>query len=383
MTLSICAVTGGRADWGLLSVPLVRLRDHAAFDLKLVVTGQHLAPGGEDGIAAIEAGFSIDARLDMLLAADTPLAVTKSLGLAVIGFADIFERLRPDLLLLLGDRYEILAAAQAALIARIPVAHLCGGDLTEGAMDEAIRHSITKMAHIHFVTNAEAGHRLRQLGENPGQVHCVGSPGLDLLREVPVLERGALFAAIGFTPRRRNLLVTFHPVTLDEDSGTQCTEMLAALDALGPETGLIFTGVNADTGAHAVAALIDAFVATHANAKAYGSLGSRHYLNLLRQVDAVVGNSSSGLYEAPSFHIPTVNIGDRQGGRLKAASVIDCAPERQAIGHALRQAAGMDCSGVINPYGDGHAAERIVAVLETLGDLRALLKKRFHEGKAP
>lgn len=379
MTLSICAVTGGRADWGLLSVPLARLRDHPAFDLKLVLTGQHLAPGGEGGVAAIESEFRVDGRLDMLLAADTPVAVTKSLGLAVVGFADILARLRPDLLLVLGDRYEILAAVQAALVARVPVAHLCGGDLTEGAMDEAIRHSISKMAHIHFVSNVDAGRRLRQLGEDPARVHCVGSPGLDLVRQVPVLERDALFAAIGFVPRRRNLLVTFHPATLDEDSVGHCAEMLAALDALGPDTGLIFTGVNADTGARAVSERIDAFVHDHDNAKSYVSLGGVNYLNALRQVDAVVGNSSSGLYEAPSFRVPTVNIGDRQGGRLRAASVVDCIPTRHDIGRALREALALDCSSVENPYGDGHATERIVAVLERLENPRALLKKRFFD----
>lgn len=380
MPLKVCAVTGGRADWGLLSVPLALIRDDPDFALQLVVTGQHLLPGAGATDRVIEAeGFHIDARVDMLLAGDSAVAVSKSMGLAIIGFAEVFDRLKPDLLFVLGDRYEILAAAQAAMVARIPIAHLCGGDVTEGAMDEAIRHAITKMSHLHFVSNQDAARRVCQLGEDPAQVYCVGSPGLDRIRLTPRMTRDAFFASIGFVPRARNLLVTFHPATLDDDVSAACMEMLAALDALGPEVGLIFTGVNADTGGRAVAACIDGFVAMHPNACAHVSLGAARYFSALGHVDAVVGNSSSGLYEAPSFAIPTVNIGDRQGGRLKARSVLDCAADREAILAALRQAFAMDCSGTANPYGDGHSAERIIAVLKAVGDTRPLLKKRFFD----
>lgn len=386
MSLRVCAVTGGRADWGLLSVPLALIRDDPDFALQLVVTGQHLLPGAGGTDRVIEAeGFRIDARVDMLLAGDSAVAVSKSMGLATIGFAEVFDRLKPDLLFVLGDRYEILAAAQAAMVARIPIAHLCGGDVTEGAMDEAIRHAISKMSHLHFVSNRDAARRVCQLGEDPAQVHCVGSPGLDRVRLTPPMARDDFFASIDFVPRARNLLVTFHPATLDEDASAACTEMLAALDALGPDLGLIFTGVNADTGGRAVAACIDGFVASHANARAYASLGAVRYFSALRHVDAVVGNSSSGLYEAPSFGIPTVNIGDRQGGRLKARSVLDCDADRQAILATLRQAFSLDCAGTVNPYGDGHSAERIVTILKALRDPRSLLKKRFFdaEGGSP
>lgn len=382
--LRVCAVTGSRADWSLLSVPLAGLRDDPAFALSLVVTGQHLVAAAGDTVRIIEnEGFHIDERVDMKLTDDTATGVTKSLGQAVIGFAGALDRLKPDLMFLLGDRYEILAAAQAALIARVPVAHLCGGDVTEGAMDEAIRHGITKMAHIHFVTNEDAGRRVRQLGEDPAQVHVVGSPGLDRIRMTPVMTRDDFFAAVDLAPRGRTLLITFHPVTLEHDSDTQCAEMLAALDDQGPDTGLIFTGANADTGGRKLDTLIGKFAAAHDNAVVHASLGTERYVAALAHADAMVGNSSSGLYEAPSFGLPAVNIGDRQAGRPRAASVIDCPPARDAINAAIGQALEMDRSDIENPYGDGHAADRIVAALKGIGDPRALLKKSFHDWAQP
>jgi UDP-N-acetylglucosamine 2-epimerase (non-hydrolysing)/GDP/UDP-N,N'-diacetylbacillosamine 2-epimerase (hydrolysing) len=382
--LKICAVTGSRADWGLLSPPLALLRADKAFALDLVVTGQHLVPAEGNTAQEIEReGFAISARVDMLLASDTPVAVAKSMGLAVAGFADAFARLAPDLVFVLGDRYEILAAVEAAVVARLPVAHLCGGDITEGAMDDAIRHAITKLSHLHFVTNEAAAQRLRQLGEDPDRVHCVGSPGLDRIRQTKLLDRAAFFQRIGLAPRAANLLVTFHPETLNTDTLGQCLEMLVALHELGPESGLIFTGSNADPGGRGVDRLVGEFVATHDNACAHASLGAELYFSALRHARAVVGNSSSGLYEAPSFKIPTVNIGDRQRGRLRAASVIDCAAERRAIEAAIRRALTLDCTGVVNPYGDGHASERIVAVLRSLGDPRQLVRKRFVDWEAP
>lgn len=380
MPLKVCAVTGGRADWSLLSVPLAALRDDPAFDLSLLVTGQHLMPGNGDTCAAIEAdGFRIEDRIDMLLGSDTPAAVTKALGLATIGFADALARLQPDLILILGDRYELLAVTQAALLARIPVAHLCGGDLTEGALDDAVRHAVTKMSHLHFVSSPDAARRVRQLGEDPQAIHCVGSPGLDRIRLTPPLDRAAFFASVEMSPAERLLLITYHPVTLDADPAAGCAEMLAALADLGPEVALLFTGVNADPGGRGVAEQIAAFVAAHPNARQFASLGARRYYSALTHAAAVVGNSSSGLYEAPTFAVPTVNIGDRQGGRLRAASVIDCPPQRAAIRAALERAFAGDWSGVVNPYGDGHATERILAVLKALPDPRSLLKKRFFD----
>jgi UDP-hydrolysing UDP-N-acetyl-D-glucosamine 2-epimerase len=374
----VLAVTGSRADWGHLAPPLALLRDDQVFDLKVVVTGQHLVEQGTASLAAIAAdGFAIEARVDMLLSADSAVGVAKSLGLAVIGFADVLAQLQPDLLLVLGDRYEILAAVQAALIARIPVAHLAGGDLTEGTVDEAIRHSITKMSHLHFVTNAVSAQRVRQLGENPDRIHNVGSTGLDRIGMVKPMPRDAFFDSIGLMPRSRNAVVTFHPVTLAPDSGRQCNELLTALDRLGSEFGLIFTGVNADTGSRSLDASIRTFCEGRDNAVAVASLGSEQYFSALTHVDVVIGNSSSGLYEAPSFHVPTVNIGDRQAGRTRAVSVIDCAPEWDAILAAIERALVLDCSDIVNPYGDGHASERIVAILKQVEDPKEMLKKRF------
>ncbi|MDB5866724.1 MAG: UDP-N-acetylglucosamine 2-epimerase [Betaproteobacteria bacterium] len=377
----ICVVTGSRADYGLLYWLLKALQSDPDWDLQLVATGMHLAPEFGLTYRAIESdGFSIAERVEMLLAGDTPSAVTKSMGLGVIGFAGVFDRLRPEILVVLGDRFEILAAAQAAMVARIPIAHIAGGDSTEGAFDEAIRHSITKMAHIHFVTNESAARRVRQLGEDPRYVVNVGSPGIDYIKRVQLLERRALEAAIGFEFRPKNLLVTFHPATLDEEPAeNQFRELLGALSALGPEMGIIFTHPNSDTGGHGIARLIAEFVAASPNARAYSSLGQLRYLSAMSMVDAVVGNSSSGLYEAPSFGKPTVDIGDRQKGRVRATSVVSCAPQADAIEQAIRRALSMDCSGVANPYGDGHSSERIAAFLKQIDEPSQLVKKHFHD----
>jgi UDP-N-acetylglucosamine 2-epimerase (non-hydrolysing)/GDP/UDP-N,N'-diacetylbacillosamine 2-epimerase (hydrolysing) len=378
--LRILAVTGGRADWGYLAPPLTLLREDPAFKVALAVTGQHLVREGKSSLAAIrEDGFHIDARLDMLLGDDSAVGVTKSLGVELIGIADVLARLQPNLLMILGDRYEILGIAEAALIARVPIAHLAGGDVTEGAFDDAIRHSITKMSHLHFVTNAESARRVRQLGEDPARIHNVGSTGLDRIRMMKPMPRDIFFQTIGMTPRKRNLLITFHPATLDDDSDHQCNELLRALDQLGPDTGLLFTGVNADPLGRALEAPIGTFVRDRDNALEVPSLGSPLYCSALSHFDMVVGNSSSGLYEAPSFRIPTVNIGERQKGRLRAASVIDCAPECAAILSAIDRATTLNCTDVINPYGDGYASGRILSVLKGIDDPAQMLKKRFFD----
>ena len=378
MSLRVCAVTSSRADWGLLAPVLALLRDDSAFDLKIIVTGQHLATGaGETARDIASDGFLIAETVDMHLTGDTPEAVTASLAAALAGYGKAYARLAPDLLLVLGDRYEILGAVMAAALAGIPVAHIAGGDVTEGAVDDAFRHAMTKMSHVHFVTTDEAGRRVRQLGEDPARVFVTGSPGLDRIRTAKLLDRDALFAAVGLKPGKRNLMVTFHPETLTADTENHCREMLAALDRLGPDVALLFTGTNADVQGLALGKLIAEFVAKHANAVLHPSLGSARYFSALKHVDAVVGNSSSGLYEAPSFGIPTINVGDRQKGRARAASVIDVAPQRDATFAAIQRAFTLDCKTVVNPYGDGHAAERIVAQLKTLGEPAALLKKRF------
>jgi len=377
----ICIVTGSRAEYGLLCWLMKEIENDPDLTLQIIATGMHLSP--EFGLTykvIEEDGFRIDAKVVMLLSSDTPIGIAKSIGLGVIGFADALDRLRPDILVLLGDRYEILAAAQASLVARIPVAHIAGGDSTEGAYDEAIRHSITKMSHLHFVTNEEAARRVRQLGENPDRVYNVGSPGLDALKRLKILGREELERDLGFRFKRKNLLITFHPATLDEeDPAGQFRELLTALEKLGPDVGLIFTKPNADTNGREVSRMIDDFVMKHPHARAYTSLGQLRYLSTIAQVDAVVGNSSSGLYEAPSFKKPTVNIGDRQQGRLQASSVINCRPEASEILRAINESFRKDCSGVVNPYGDGNSSTKIVMTLKQIADLRGLLKKHFHE----
>jgi UDP-N-acetylglucosamine 2-epimerase (non-hydrolysing)/GDP/UDP-N,N'-diacetylbacillosamine 2-epimerase (hydrolysing) len=376
----VCVVTGTRAEYGLLRGVMEGVRAHPGLALQLVVTGAHLSPEFGLTVREIEQdGFQVDERVEMLLSSDTAVGVTTSLGLGVIGFAGALDRLKPDLMLVLGDRYEIFAAVQAALVARVPVAHIAGGDTTEGAFDEAFRHGITKMAHLHFVTNAEAARRVRQLGEDPAQIHVVGSPGIDALLKAPLMSREALGASLGFDWKPTNLLITFHPATLDDrPAAAQLQALFDALDRLGPETGLLFTMPNADTEGRALRQQIEAYVAERPHARAYDSLGHLRYLSAMAVCDAVVGNSSSGLYEAPSFQKPTVNIGDRQKGRLKAISVIDCEPTADAIATALAQALRGAPEGVVNPYGDGHAAERIVGAIAQATDLKALLKKRFH-----
>lgn len=341
----------------------------------------HLAPEFGETWKLIEAdGFTIDRKVDMQLAGDTPADVTRSTGRGVIGFADAFEQMRPDLVLVLGDRFEILAAVQACLFARIPVAHIAGGDTTEGAVDESIRHAITKMAHLHFVTNEEAASRVRQMGENPANVFLTGSPGIDFIKSHPLLNRDQLAAVVGLPLTGRLLAVTFHPATLDPlPQEAQMRELLAALDTLDPaETSIVFTMSNADAEGRALMALVTEYTTTRPHTGAFASLGQTNYLSLMSHADAVVGNSSSGLYEAPTLKIPTVNIGDRQKGRLQASSVINCPANSAAIAAAIHQAYQLDTSETVNPYGNGDTSAKIVAVLESLEDPSSLLQKHFY-----
>jgi UDP-N-acetylglucosamine 2-epimerase (non-hydrolysing)/GDP/UDP-N,N'-diacetylbacillosamine 2-epimerase (hydrolysing) len=330
-------------------------------------------------VQAIEAdGFPISARVESLVSGDSPAAVAKSIGLGVIGFGDVFERLRPDIVLLLGDRYEVFASAQAALVAKLPIAHIAGGDVTEGAYDEAFRHSISKMAHLHFVTNAAAAARLKQLGEDPQFIFNVGSPGLDTVRRVNLLSREALQQTLDFTLRKHNLLVTFHPATLEAGaSPPQLSQLLSALDSLGPDFGIVFTKANADTEGRTFNRLLEHFVVGRPNCRLFDSLGQQLYLSLMHHTDVVVGNSSSGLYEAPTMRKAAVNIGNRQKGRLRASSVLDCAPESNAIKQSILAALALDCSQVESPYGDGRSADRIVVTLKSIPEPRDLIQKRF------
>lgn len=383
MTRKVCIVTGTRAEYGLLRALALGVRDAPGLRLQLLVTGSHLSPEFGLTYREIEAdGLPIDAKVEMLLSADTATATAKSMGLGMIGFADAFDRLRPDVVVLLGDRFEILAAASAALVACIPVAHLHGGETTEGAFDESIRHAVTKLSHLHFVAAGDYHRRVLQLGEQPGRVFQVGGMGVDAIQRLALLDRPALEAAIDFPLGPRNLLATFHPVTLDTQGAQQ--QMQALLDALDSltDTHLIFTLPNADSGGRMLTAMVQAWVATRPHARAYASLGQLRYLSALQLMDGVVGNSSSGLIEAPSLGTGTVNIGDRQRGRLRAPSVIDCAPERDAIITAIARLYDPAFQRVVqaraNPYGQGGAVEAIVSVLQQ-HPLDGLLRKPFHD----
>jgi GDP/UDP-N,N'-diacetylbacillosamine 2-epimerase (hydrolysing) len=383
MSRKICVITGTRAEYGLLRWVMEGIRDTPGLELQIIATGTHLSP--EFGLTYREIekdGFGIDRQVEMLLSSDTATGLTKSMGLGLIGFADALQQLRPDLVLVLGDRFEIFSAAAAAMVARIPVAHLHGGEATEGAFDESIRHAITKMSHLHFVAAEEYGRRVIQLGEHPDRVFLVGGLGIDNVKRLRLLDRPALEASLEFELGRRNLLVTFHPVTLEDATASgQMAELLAALEAR-KDTHLIFTMPNADTGGRVLFGMIDRFVADHANARVYTSLGQQRYLSCVQHVDGVVGNSSSGLTEMPSFRKGTINIGDRQRGRLKAGSVIDCLPDRQSITAALDRlyspAFQSTLETVRNPYGEGGASEKIVRVLHD-HPLDSILKKSFYD----
>ncbi|MFJ3044323.1 UDP-N-acetylglucosamine 2-epimerase [Herbaspirillum chlorophenolicum] len=387
MKRKICVITGTRADYGLLYWLMKAIKADANLELQVIATGMHLSP--EFGLTAqtIEAdGFAINRKIETLLSSDTSAGISKSMGLGMIGFADAYAELTPDLVLVLGDRFEIFAAAATAMAARIPIAHLHGGETTEGAIDEAIRHSITKMSHFHFVANVAYRHRVIQLGEDPARVFTVGGLGLDNLARLKLLSREDLENSLQFKLRPRNLLVTFHPATLDQnESSDQFTELLAALDTLD-DTGLIFTMPNADNESRELIRMVEDFVASHPAACAFQSLGQLRYLSCMQLVDGVVGNSSSGLIEAPSLHKGTINIGARQNGRLKADSVIDCLPVRNDIVAALEYLFSAPfqarLGGISNPYGLPGASDRIVGMLGSL-ELDGVLQKRFHDLEFP
>lgn len=387
MKRKICVITGTRAEYGLLRWVMQGIKDDPDLTLQIIATGMHLSP--EFGLTYREIekdGFQIDRKVEMLTSSDTPVGIAKSMGLGMIGFADALNELRPDLIVVLGDRFEIFSAVSAALVARIPVAHLHGGEATEGLIDEAIRHSITKMSHLHFVAAEEYRQRVIQLGEQPDRVFLVGGLGIDNIKRLKLLDRAALEASLDFKLGSKNLLITFHPVTLEAATATdQMVELLAVLAALS-DTQLIFTMPNADTDGRTLIKMVEQFVAQHANARAYTSLGQLRYLSCIAHVDGVVGNSSSGLTEVPSYKKGTINIGDRQRGRLQAASVINCESTRESIKTALERLYSADfqasLSQVCNPYGEGGASEKIIATVKSIA-LDDVLKKHFFDLGSP
>lgn len=379
----ICVVTGARAEYGLLRWVMEGIRQSSLLELQLIVTGMHLSPEFGLTVSAIEEdGFYAHRKIEMLLSSDTAVGITKSMGLGMIGFADALNELKPDLIVVLGDRYELIPAVMAATVSRIPIAHLHGGETTQGAFDEAFRHAITKMSHLHFVAAEEYRRRVIQLGEDPERVFNVGGLGIDNIMKFRLLSREALETALDFKFRSRNLLITFHPVTLENNtSANQMDELLAALAEMD-DAGLIFTMPNADTEGRILFQKIEEFCRLHPNARAYTSMGQLRYLSSIQLVDGVVGNSSSGLTEVPSFKKGTINVGDRQRGRLRSTSVIDCDPDRKSIKAALFRLFSDEFKSHLattkNPYGNGGASEAIVRELER-HPLDNLLKKRFYD----
>lgn len=375
--MKVLAVTGTRADWGLLVPVLDILRDHPQFTLEIAATGQHLMAGSTSLAAIASEGHKVDHMIDMALDGDdSPALIAKGMGFATAGIGALLAATRPDLMLVLGDRYEILAVALAAVLARVPIAHICGGDVTEGAVDDSIRHAITKLAALHFPTNSQSAARIVQMGEDPTRVHNVGSTGIDRITGLAPMSRDMFFVSVGLAPRAINFVITFHPATLSDDPLAEAQAMLDALDRF-PEAGLIFTGSNADPGAREIDALIETYVAGRENAVFHGSLGSQRYFSALTHCDMVIGNSSSGILEAPSFRLPTVNIGDRQKRRPRAASVIDCSPRAAEIAAAIQAGLNLDCSVVTSPFGTGHAAQETVRVLAALSNPKTLVRKNF------
>lgn len=366
----ICIVTGSRAEYGLLYWLMKEVSGDTDLQLQIVATGMHLSPEFGLTFLQIEAdGFTIDAKVEMLLSSDSPVGIAKSMGVGVIGFADALDRLKPDIIVVLGDRFEMLAAAQAALVARVPIAHIHGGETTEGAFDEGIRHAITKMAQWHFVTAEPYRKRVVQLGETSDRVFNFGAPGLDCIQRLEWMDRPSLEKSLALKLTSPVFLVTYHPATLGhrEPLGAM-NELLAALDEF-PDATVVFTYPNADTGGRALIERLNQWIAANKHrATACASLGQQRYLSLMRESEVIIGNSSSALIEAPVLNKATVNIGDRQKGRLKATSVLDAEENKDAIVSAIRTALSEDFRAGLpvtkSLYGSGDVSRRIKDTLK-------------------
>lgn len=379
----ICVITGTRAEYGLLFWLMKEIEADPELELQIIVTGMHLSPEFGLTYKEIEKDFAITKKIEMLLSSDTPVGISKSMGLAQISFSECFEELQPDMVVVLGDRYEIFSAVSAAMIARIPIAHLHGGETTEGAFDESIRHSITKMAHLHFTAAEEYRDRVIQLGEHPDRVFNVGGMGIENINRLNLLDKKTFEESIGFKLGTKNILVTFHPITLEKStSREQFQALLSALDQLR-EIKIIFTKANSDTDGRIINEMIDEYADVNKDRViSFVSMGQLRYLSAMQYVDAVVGNSSSGLLEAPTFKIGTINIGSRQSGRLKAESVLDCQCDAGGIVQAFNKLYSVEFKEklltVSNPYGDGNASIRIKNVLKTMC-LDGIIQKKFYD----
>jgi len=379
--MKVCIVTGTRAEYGLLYWLMKEIVLDEDLELQLIVTGMHLSPEFGLTYKEIEKEFKIDKKVEMLLSSDTSSSIAKSIGLAQISFSDAYEDLKPDLLVVLGDRYEIFAAASTAMIMNIPIAHLHGGETTEGAFDEAIRHSITKMSHLHFTATNEYKNRVIQLGENPSKVFNVGGLGIENIKRLNLLSKEEFEKSINFKLNKKNILVTFHPVTLEKSTAKdQFQELLNAIDEL-EDTNIIFTKANSDSDGRIINQMCDEYVAKNSyKSVVFTSLGQLRYLSALQYMDAVVGNSSSGLIEVPSFKITTINIGDRQRGRIKAKNVKDCIPKKCEILALLKGINNKEFKNIENPYGDGCASQKIINEIKKI-DLNNILRKSFYDLK--
>jgi GDP/UDP-N,N'-diacetylbacillosamine 2-epimerase (hydrolysing) len=361
---------------------LREIQERSSLELDLLLTGMHLSPEFGLTFRRIEAdGFRIDSKVEMLLSSDSEEGIALSIGVGVMGFARAFATRRPDVLVLLGDRFESLAAAVAAMTSRIPIAHISGGQTTEGAVDESIRHAITKMSHLHFTHMPEYKRRIVQMGEDPDRVFVFGTPSIDGIRRMPLMTAEETGATLGLDLSRPTIVVVYHPVTLEAGSAEwQMDELLAAL--AGRDLQVVFIMPNADAGGRVIFRKIDEFVRATPAARAFVNLERPVYLNLLRVARAIVGNSSSGIIEAAEFRLPAVDIGDRQRGRVRGRNVVDCAPSKAAIAAALDRALDpafrAALADLVNPYGDGSASKKIVDVLEHHALDEALLKKRFY-----
>jgi len=381
----IALVTGTRAEYGLMYFIMKGIQDDPELELQLIVTGTHLSPEYGMTVESIEKdGFTIAERIEIPLSSDSEVAVATSMGLAVAGLANAYERLVPDLLLILGDRYEIFSAAAAAVFFKIPIAHIHGGESTEGAMDELFRHAITKMSHIHFPATLEYAERVIQMGENPEHVHCFGAPGVDNIYKFGLLRKDELTESLGISPDEEIGIVTYHPVTLGEDSPEgEIQEVLEALLDV-PSIFWIITYPNADVGSKRIVEKIEEFgVKYPKRCKVFISLGQLRYLSVLKYAQVMVGNSSSGLIEAPSFKLPVVNIGRRQEGRVRAMNVIDVPVCRKdeivaAIDKSLSPRFQESLKDMKNPYGDEAVSDRIVQALKTVRLDERLIKKHFY-----
>ncbi len=379
MKRTIAVVTSSRADYGHLYWPLRDLLAADSVDLRIVAMGPHLSPEFGNTFEEIEKdGFRIAARVECLLSSDSDVGMAKTIGVATLGLADLFGRMRPDLLLLIADRYEMLAPASVALALRIPIAHIEGGEISEGAIDDAVRNALTKMSHIHFTSTHAARRRVMAMGEEEWRVHRAGAPSLDHLGRQTLLTREELASRLQLDLTVPPVLVAYHPVTLARDTNEETEELFAALDQV--EGPILFCYPNSDAGSRALIEQSKAFLANRGRGKIFINLDAITYWSLLRQVAMLVGNSSSGIMESASFALPTVNIGMRQQGRERARNVLDAAPDRAAIQKAMEIARSGEfrasLAGMINPYGEGHASEKIVQVLTTVPLGRGLLIKR-------